>query len=424
MTTLHQKEFMYVFGLQASLDEADIFESDYAVASVSTVKGLKLINQNQIPGVTVKKIALANESDLDALTISDSTKTKLRDSIHAGHLIYVPSQQFTYQSWTGLVYIDIDPNTGYGGYIIGEGLNGGFTATPVAQWPSGLLNLLINKALNNLTATILLPTPGQQFTKGQEVQWQTQYNGTVAVIGTPINWTENLQLDSSPWSAGSVTIPSGYGTTASVQIILRGDTTPSSLDCASSLEGRVLPATSGKIGEEMHLPLWIRKGSGPYRTRWYGKIQYKEQDNIYTHPNAHDFFTELFGDSMTVNNNNNPWIDSTITSADHYWNMSITFGAFDKPALSENHERYYMNMRWDYGGTKNWWFGKKVWIKNPTTRKAVAAGILEWGPATTTGRFAGASPEAMFAIGAITDNNLEYCWVADQNTSYGSIVNY
>ncbi|MBI3589382.1 MAG: hypothetical protein HY093_03155 [Candidatus Liptonbacteria bacterium] len=124
-------------------------------------------------------------------------------------------------NWTGLVYIDIDPSTGFGGYIIGEGLNGGFTATPVEQWPSGLVNLLINKALDNLTAVIATPTPGQQFTKGQKVPWQANYSGTVAVLGLPVGWTENLDLDSSPWPVGNVVIPSGYGTTASVTILLK-----------------------------------------------------------------------------------------------------------------------------------------------------------------------------------------------------------
>ena len=37
----------------------------------------------------------------------------------------------TYQNWIGLVYINLDPIEGDGGYIIGEGLNGGYTACGV-----------------------------------------------------------------------------------------------------------------------------------------------------------------------------------------------------------------------------------------------------------------------------------------------------
>ncbi len=417
---LHQKEFMYLFGLQASLDEADIFEDDYQVESISTTKGLKLINQNQIPGVQVKKITSANESEINSLAISESTKTKLRDAVHQDHVVYVPNAQFTYESWTGLVYIDIDPDTGFGSYIIGEGLNGGYT---VEQWPDGLRNFLIS-GVSNLTSTIIWPAEGSEIIKGHSIYWNARYDGTVPVLGIPVSWVETGSIDTKNWNPGPITLWSGYGTNASVDIIVSGLTQAENLDCVASLEGRTLPATSGGIGKEMHLPLRINKASGSYRTRWYGKVQYNDQDNIYTHPNAHDFFTELFGSLMTVNNNNNPWIDSTITSTDHYWDMSITFGAFVKPALNEDHERYYMNMRWSYGGTKDWWFGKKVWIKNPVTNKAVVAGILEWGPATSTGRFAGASPEAMYAIGANNDDNLQYCWVADQNVAYGSVVNY
>lgn len=127
-----QPEFLYVFGLEGSLDENNIFEEDFQIESMSTVKGLRLINQGQIPGVQVKKITLANIAEVDALAISDALKTKYKDAIHAGNTIYTPTAPFTYLNWTGLVYIDIDLDTGFGGYIIGEGLNGGYT---VGNWP-------------------------------------------------------------------------------------------------------------------------------------------------------------------------------------------------------------------------------------------------------------------------------------------------
>ena len=42
-------KFMYVFGLAASLDESSVFEEDFpGVEAISTVKGLRMINQGLI----------------------------------------------------------------------------------------------------------------------------------------------------------------------------------------------------------------------------------------------------------------------------------------------------------------------------------------------------------------------------------------
>ena len=163
------------------------------------------------------------------------------------------------------------------------------------------------------------------------------------------------------------------------------------------------------------------------------RVQYKQQDTI-TRPGSigthgeDPEFRENYPTSSpaeTINNINDPWIDP---STGMYWNMSITKGAFDRLALSIDHEKYYMNMRWTYytEEQKQWYFGKKVWIKNPANGKAVLAGILDNGPAADLQhpRVAGASPEAMKAIGAETDSNLEYCWATYQDIPYGYKLNF
>ena len=104
---------------------------------MSTVKGLRLINEGRISGVSVKKITTVNKGDLDSLNLSQGTKIKLRDEINKGNIIYVPSSPYTYESWHGLVYVNLDPEDGDGGYIIGEGLNGGYT---VGQWLANWLS--------------------------------------------------------------------------------------------------------------------------------------------------------------------------------------------------------------------------------------------------------------------------------------------
>lgn len=55
-TTKHFKEFTGIFNLQASQEESDIFEENFDVQSVATVKGLKLAQQRAIaaPSITFK----------------------------------------------------------------------------------------------------------------------------------------------------------------------------------------------------------------------------------------------------------------------------------------------------------------------------------------------------------------------------------
>jgi hypothetical protein len=70
---------------------------------------------------------------------------------------------------------------------------------------------------------------------------------------------------------------------------------------------------------------------------------------------------------------------------------------------------------------KNWHKKKKVLVTNPNTGKQLVASVLESGPAIWTGRVAGLSPEAMEALGANTNDTLEYGWVVDQNRSVGPV---
>jgi hypothetical protein len=412
----YKREFTALFGLQASQDESDIFEDNFDVESVATVKGLKKVSHGDFSGVSMKKITSANESEINSLDISASTKAVFHQAIADGRIIYTPTKPVTYGTWTGLFYITIDFAGGDASYTIGEGLNGGYTV--VEQWPEGLANLWRRTLLTiGLTAQIVKPLNNQEFMEGDIIKWEARYTSPIH------SWIEKLDLFTNQAKIGWNTLQSGYGTNQSVKIKIKEGTTATMIECSSVLDGYSIPATSGKIGEEMHIPLTIDKNSGVYSNRFNGYIQYNKQDDIYSHPTSQEFFTELKGSAMTINNINNPWIDP---STGKYWNMSVDYAAFGKPAKSIDHEKYYMNMRWDYStfAEKDWHFGKKVWIKNPATKKAIIAGILEYGPHVTTGRVAGASPEVLKMIGAKTDSELEYCWAIDQNLSYGTKLNY
>jgi len=459
-TTKYFKEFTGLFGLQASQEESDIFENNFKVQSVATVKGLKLVSANTFSGITLHKITSANESDIDTLSVSTNAKSVFHTAVQAGKIIYTPSAPVTYGTWQGLFYINIDFKGGAAGYIIGEGLNGGFSAcalpgiTSICNWNSNDIDLLVNQAMTTggtITASLtdlfkidtaygagsattsLMNQSSPTVIRGQSIGAVFSY--VLHLPGKVITWTKNFVL--SLTQLGTVKITAQHDSTVSKTVTVVDGSHPTSVVCASSLEGRSLPATSGKIGEEMHLPLSIDKASGIYLHR-HGispneNKQYNVQDTIWTHGEAPEFRVNYPTSSpaLTTNNVNDPWIDP---ATGKYWNMSVGYGAFFKPAASTDHEKYYMNMRWLYTelplpqieDEKKWYFGKRVWIKNPSTHKAILAGILDYGPADNLQhpRVAGASPEAMQAIGAHTDDSLQYCWATDQTIPYGYTIGF
>ena len=173
---------------------------------MSAVKGLRMINQGQIPGRSVVKITSANRAVIETLNISEETKQKFRTSVDAGNIIYTPNQSFTYQNWQGLVYIDLEPITGSAGYIIGEGLNGGYT---VGNWPESWIKYWVSKGdIQNLRATIVFPNEGQEFLQGQKIEWSINYEGTVYFI-YPVFWNERGELDTK--EPGTKLLLSKYG---------------------------------------------------------------------------------------------------------------------------------------------------------------------------------------------------------------------
>ncbi|NTU69702.1 S8 family serine peptidase, partial [bacterium] len=84
-------------------------------------------------------------------------------------------------------------------------------------------------------------------------------------------------------------------------------------------------------------------------------------------------------------------------------------------------EKYYINMRWNYTSqngqpiytNKAWYYRKKIIVINPANGKKLVASVVEYGPGIMS-RVSGLSPEAMTALGAVTNSNLEYHWYLNQ----------
>ena len=206
------KNFTYLFGLEASFDEASIFEDDFpGVSAVSTVKGVRLINQGMIPGVRMVKITSANAGVIDTLRVSDDAKARYYDAIAKGNTVYTPTTPFTYANWTGLLSVTLDKD-GFGSYLIGEGLEGGYT---IEQWPDGWQNFWRSHLLPGLTAMITSPKNKDVFIQGQDISWSVSYANLLQ------NWSENISLNTKDSATGVLQLWSGYGTLASVSVVVK-----------------------------------------------------------------------------------------------------------------------------------------------------------------------------------------------------------
>lgn len=105
------------------------------------------------------------------------------------------------------------------------------------------------------------------------------------------------------------------------------------------------------------------------------------------------------------------------------------YGAWGKAPPVED-ERYYICMRWNYTAlhgqeiyaSKDWYYRKRVLITNPANGRKVVCSIIEYGPHPSVNRVSGLSPEAMYAIGAITNDTLLYNWAPSQVTPLGPYV--
>ena len=70
---------------------------------------------------------------------------------------------------------------------------------------------------------------------------------------------------------------------------------------------------------------------------------------------------------------------------------------------------------------KSWHRHKKVIVKNPANSRRIVVSVEESGPAIWTDRVSGLSPEAMLALGASTNDVLEYGFAVNQSLPLGRL---
>lgn len=121
------KQFMLSSGMMSSVLEHYVPEKllsteDNPVEGISSVKALKIANDQGIPILTLNQPNIGMV--LPQLQIDQQVKSDIEDAVNAGKFVTVSMTNITYNGWTGCGYIVINPKTGAGAYMISGGLNG------------------------------------------------------------------------------------------------------------------------------------------------------------------------------------------------------------------------------------------------------------------------------------------------------------
>ena len=120
-------QFVLTSGMNGSALEHSVPEQMFSTPEnpaegISAVKAIQIANDQGIPIYTIDRSNI--DTILPQLQISSTVKTNIQNAVNAGMVATVPKTNITFNGWTGVGYIIINPATGAGAYMIG-GLSGG-----------------------------------------------------------------------------------------------------------------------------------------------------------------------------------------------------------------------------------------------------------------------------------------------------------
>lgn len=121
------KRYMLNSGITSSVLEHKVPEQlfstpDNPVEAVSTVKALKIANDQGIPIYTVNQANIVTV--LPQLQVGQQVKDDIQNAVNAGKVVTVSKTNINFNGWNGCGYIITDPETGAGAYMISGGTSG------------------------------------------------------------------------------------------------------------------------------------------------------------------------------------------------------------------------------------------------------------------------------------------------------------
>jgi transglutaminase-like putative cysteine protease len=145
--------YMKLTGADGSVMENRIFEDMFAQQAVSTIKILALASD---AGIVICTIQTSVYNDCPGISHPSNIISALNAALAQGHVITIPKAPITVGLWLGTGYIDRNPATGAGGYIISGGISGNVQTSSggatVDRWPVAL-----PCEANSVTGDVLVP---------------------------------------------------------------------------------------------------------------------------------------------------------------------------------------------------------------------------------------------------------------------------
>lgn len=124
-------------GISSELEGSALTDLSGGGPGVSTEE---VINTALQEGIPLVEVDASTESRLDELPVSRSVVDSLRNAVHSGLTVVVPSSEVTVGPWVGSAWIVSDPSSGSQGYMIAGNLAGGW-------WKQPLFNSVLTAAI-------------------------------------------------------------------------------------------------------------------------------------------------------------------------------------------------------------------------------------------------------------------------------------
>lgn len=198
------RRYMLDSGMTSSALEHKVPEElfstpDNPAHAISTVKALKIANDQGVPIYTVNQANIATV--LPQLQLDSQVKTDIQNAVNAGKVVTVSKTNITFNSWTGCGYIIINPETGSGAYMISGGGNGGFMYIFwTVMWALAWVALITSITVFTVIAVVV------------EGALAAAVSVVVAALSELATWASATYLEASLFLAASPLIRALYAT--------------------------------------------------------------------------------------------------------------------------------------------------------------------------------------------------------------------